>query len=79
MRASGPLSSILGNRAPRTPPPAHHGEPADPPAYLTAIPSWRAGDTFLAGSELRRFRIVAMDEAPSDDFHGLMTVEAVDD
>lgn len=28
------------------------GEPADPPAYLTAIPSWKPGDEFLAGSEL---------------------------
>jgi len=24
------------------------GEPADPPAYLTAIPSWKPGDEFLA-------------------------------
>jgi hypothetical protein len=51
------------------------GEAADPPAYLTAIPSWREGDEFLAGSELRKFRIVAIDEPPSDDFQGMFTVE----
>jgi hypothetical protein len=29
----------------------------------------------LAGSELRKFRIVAIDEPPSDDFQDLFTVE----
>jgi hypothetical protein len=51
---------------------------ADPPAYLTAIPSWKEGDEFLADSELRKFRIVAVDEPPSDDFQALLTVETVE-
>jgi hypothetical protein len=46
------------------------GEPADPGMFLTAIPDWRVGDTFLAGSELQRFRILAIaaneDEATLD-------------
>jgi hypothetical protein len=28
--------------------------------FNTAIPTWREGDEFLAGSELQRFRILAM-------------------
>ena len=54
------------------------GEAADPPAYLTAIPDWKEGDEFLAASALRKFRIVAIGEPPSDDFHGLFVVEAVE-
>jgi hypothetical protein len=30
------------------------GEPADPGMFVTAIPTWKPGDEFLAGSELRR-------------------------
>jgi len=30
-------------------------------------------------AELGTFRIVAVDEPPSDDFHGLLTVETVDE
>jgi hypothetical protein len=41
------------------------GEPADPPGFLTAIPEWRAGDEFLAGELLQRFRILGI--APVDD------------
>ena len=26
--------------------------------FVTAIPTWREGDTFLAGAELQRFRIL---------------------
>jgi hypothetical protein len=55
------------------------GEPADPPAFLTAIPSWKPGDEFPGGSALRKFRIVAIDEPPSDEFSGLFTVETVDE
>ena len=43
--------------------------PADPPAYLTAVPTWKVGDEFLAGSDLVKFRIVAIDEPPSDDLN----------
>ena len=50
---------------------------ADPGMFVTAIPSWNVGDEFLAGSALRKFRIVAIDEPPSDDFQGLFTVEPV--
>ena len=46
------------------------GEPADPGMFVTAIPSWRPGDTFLAGSELQRFRIVDVNtEDPPDESH----------
>jgi hypothetical protein len=32
---------------------------------LTGLDGWQVGDTFLAGSELQRFRILAIDtEAP---------------
>jgi hypothetical protein len=37
------------------------GEPADPGMFVTAIPSWKPGDEFLAGSELVRFRILDVD------------------
>ena len=36
------------------------GEAADPPAVLTAIPTWKPGDEFLGGSDLQTFRIVAI-------------------
>jgi hypothetical protein len=45
-----------------------NGEPADPAVFVTAIPTWNAGDTFLAGPDLTRFRILEiepnMDETP---------------
>lgn len=37
------------------------GEPADPPSFVTEVPGWQVGDTFLAGEELQRFRILAID------------------
>jgi hypothetical protein len=40
------------------------GEAADPAAFQTAISTWRVGDEFVAGDELRRFRIIATIEAP---------------
>lgn len=56
------------------------GEPADPPAYLTAIPSWKPGDEFLAGSKLVKFRILDVDtEQTPGDAHGVFTVETVED
>jgi hypothetical protein len=35
------------------------GDPADPAVFSTIIPTWQEGDTFLAGAELIRFRILA--------------------
>jgi hypothetical protein len=33
--------------------------------FLSALDGWKVSDTFLAGSELQRFRILAIDnEAP---------------
>src|SRR5436190_22026736 len=37
-----------------------NGEPADPAVFATIIPRWQEGDTFLAGTDLQRFRIVAI-------------------
>jgi hypothetical protein len=36
------------------------GDVADPAMFITAIPTWREGDEFLAGSDLRRFRILSI-------------------
>ena len=48
--------------------------------FVTAIPSWRVGDEFLAGSDLRKFRVVDVsDEEPPPDADGILTVEAVDE
>jgi hypothetical protein len=41
-----------------------NSKPADPAAFLTAIPIWREGDAFLAGRDLQRFRILEI--APAD-------------
>jgi hypothetical protein len=59
------------------------GEPADPPAFNTILPTWREGDEFLAGENLQRFRIVAIapvvDEADEagEFFDAFWLVEAV--
>ena len=55
-------------------------EPADPAMFVTAIPTWKPGDTFLAGSDLRRFRIVAVEPEVTGvaDHHGVVTVEPVE-
>ena len=47
------------------------GTPADPPKFVTAVPTWREGNKVLIrpGSE---FEIVAIDEA--GDAHGTWTV-----
>jgi hypothetical protein len=55
------------------------GEPADPGMFLTAIPNWKVGDEFLAGSDLRKFRILDVNsEQVPDGAHGVLTVEPVD-
>jgi hypothetical protein len=36
------------------------GDVADAAIFNTAIPTWRAGDEFLAGCELQRFRILSI-------------------
>lgn len=54
-----------------------NGEPADPAAFITALPSWEIGDTFLAGGELQRFRILAIDAVAASDWNGIWTVEPV--
>ena len=55
------------------------GEPADPGVFNTAVPDWKAGDTFLAGSDLRRCRILDVNtEDPPAASHGVFTVEPVD-
>jgi hypothetical protein len=40
------------------------GQPADPIFFNSALPpeTWKPGDEFLAASDLRRFRIVAIGE-----------------
>ena len=35
-------------------------KPADPMFFNTTLPGWREEDEFLAGDELRRFRIVSI-------------------
>ena len=36
------------------------GDVVDPAMFVTAIPSWREGDEFLAGRELQRFHILSI-------------------
>jgi hypothetical protein len=43
------------------------GEPADPPAFNTIIPTWREGDEFVAGVELQRFRIIGISPVTDPD------------
>lgn len=59
------------------------GQPADPALFSTALPPgmWQPGQTFLAGSDLEEFRIVAIGELDAAGFlhpHGLWIVEPVD-
>ena len=55
-----------------------NGEPADPGMFVTAIPSWKPGEEFLAGSALVKFRILDVDtEQTPGDAHGVFTVQAV--
>lgn len=52
-------------------------EPADPAMFVTAIPRWKVGDTFLAGSRLERSRILAIEPEMTGeaDHHAVFTVE----
>jgi len=52
-------------------------EPADPAVFATIIPRWQEGDEFLAGTELQRFRILAIDASTdeNDTFHAVWVVE----
>ena len=56
-------------------------QPADPFFYNTALDGWREGDQFLAGDELRKFRIVSIlpleGDALSREFQAIWTVERV--
>ncbi len=57
------------------------GEPAEPAAFVTEVPGWKVGDTFLAGEELQRFRILAIDPSLIDSAAGwdaLFVVEPVE-
>jgi len=55
------------------------GERADPAVFVTTMSSWRPGDEFLAGSTLRKFRILDVDsEQQPDGADGVLTVELVD-
>src|ERR1044071_1783531 len=61
-----PFRFLLRNR---------HGDDAG--TFVTAVPDWRVGEVYM-----RRpgdyFRIVAIDDAPDDETHGVWTVEPVD-
>jgi hypothetical protein len=59
-------------------------ESADPPMFISALPPemWKPGDTFLAASDLRQFRIVEIAELENpdrEDIHGVWIVEVVED
>jgi len=42
------------------------GSNLDPMMFVTELDGWQVGDTFLAGSDVQPFRILALDaEAPS--------------
>lgn len=49
--------------------------------FITAVPDWKEGDEFLAGSELQRFRILSihpnLDEAKLEVWHAVLVVEPV--
>jgi hypothetical protein len=57
------------------------GDVADPAMFVTAVPNWKEGDEFLAGSELQRFRILSIhpneDESKLDVWHAVWVVEPV--
>jgi len=49
--------------------------------FSTIIPTWHAGGEFLAGAELQRFRIVAIDATPEgarDTLSAVWVVEQVE-
>ena len=57
-----------------------NGEPADPPAFIVAVPTWTIGDEFFTGTD-EFWRILAI-ETDIDDlidagFNGSWTIEPV--
>jgi hypothetical protein len=48
--------------------------------FVAAVPTWNEGDEFLAGSNLQRFRILAIapEMTGQADQHGVWTVEPID-
>jgi hypothetical protein len=57
--------------------------PADPAMFNTALPPgmWKPGDTFIAASDLRQFRIVEIGELENpelEQIHGVWIVEPVE-
>ena len=53
------------------------GEPADPAAFLTALPNCKAGDEFLAGTDLVKYRILwVADDDPPEGFAAIFVVAA---
>ena len=56
-----------------------NGEAAEPAVFNTAVPDWKVGDEFLGGSDLQKFRIVAVNtEDPPEEFNGVFVVEPVE-
>jgi hypothetical protein len=59
------------------------GEPGEPGVFATLVPDWGVGDTFVVGSALRKFRILAIDPVRDDQLlrgiQSVWTVEPVDD
>jgi hypothetical protein len=53
------------------------GEPADPAMCVTASPSWKVGNEFLAGPELVKFRTSTSTPNRHPGTHGVFSVEAV--
>jgi len=56
-------------------------EPADPPAFVTAVPNWTVGETIWIGDG-ERFRILEIqtdidDELVEQGFHGVFPVEPI--
>jgi hypothetical protein len=54
--------------------------PADPAMFITAVPDWRAGDEFLAGAELQKFRILEILPEWDEDaaFQAVWVVEPIE-
>ena len=45
-----------------------HGEPCEPGEFVSPLSAWAEGETFVAGSETRRFRIVEIRPSPGGEF-----------
>jgi hypothetical protein len=59
------------------------GQPPDPSVFVTAIPNWKVGETFMVGVG-KQFRIVAkgetskeLEELYEQGVHGLRVVEPI--